>query len=298
LERDDAIRVGLELIAEHLVEGELLTGDGQVMSINGLRLTGLGRRALGTQHARRFLSALEETLDSDLNADVSASAVGEGMGWPRLVAERVAETLADQGLVEYVEMGSDLITMTSAGRTHLARLLPLLQEEDRMASVSIDRAAIAQMMRDMQQEFDKHTISVAVQSDGPIPGGNTTIYNGPVIHGNADGAQLAWGNDTVMQHRQEQVAPGYEALAQALVSTLQQLPAAGLPAADQQDAESAAREALHLLTQGKPDPGVVRRSVAALKGHLAQLAAGLVAGAEQGAQEWAKTAIQHLHLPF
>ena len=82
------------------------------------------------------------------------------------------------------------------------------------------------------------------------------------------------------------------------MSTLQQLPAAGLPAADKQDAEAAAQEALDALTQPEPDRALVRRSVAALKGHLAQLSAGLVAGAEQGAQEWAKTAIQHLQLPF
>lgn len=167
-----------------------------------------------------------------------------------------------------------------------------------MASVSINRAAIAQMTRDIQREFDKHTIKVSVESDGSFPTGNTTIFNGPVIHGDANGAQLAWGNEMVTQHRQEQVAPGYEILAQALVSTLQQLPAAGLSAADQQDAESAAREALHALTQGEPDSGVLRRAVAALKGHLAQLAAGLAIGAEQGAEEWAKTAIQHLHFPF
>jgi hypothetical protein len=172
------------------------------------------------------------------------------------------------------------------------------KEDERMSSVSINKGAIAQMMRDIQREFDKHRITVAVEADPPLPGSHTTIYNGPVIHGDANGAQLAWGNETVTQVHHEQIAPGYEVLAQALVSTLQQLPAAGLSAPDQQDAEAAAREALHALTQANPDHGLIRRSVVALKGHLAQVAAGLIAGAHQGTQEWAKTAIQHLHLPF
>lgn len=298
LERVDAIRVGLELIDEGFVDGVPLAGDDEIQSINGLQLTGTGRRALGRQLGGRFLFALEDASAGDPDAAVSANAVGDMLGWPNVVADRVAETLADDGLIEYIEMGSDLTTITSAGRAHLDRTSADKEEDDVMASVSINKAAIAQMMRDIQREFDKHPINVAVQSEGSFPAGSTTIYNGPVIHGDANGAQLAWGNDTVTQHRQEQVAPGYEILAQALVSTLQQLPAAGLPAADQEDAEAAAREALHALTEGDPDSGVVRRAVAALKGHLALLATGMVAGAEQGAQEWAKTAVQHLQLPF
>ena len=85
-----------------------------------------------------------------------------------------------------------------------------------MAKVSINRAGIAQMMREIQREFDKHPVKVPVESDR-LSTGTTTIFNGPVLHGDANGAQLAWGNETVTQHREEQVAPGYEILAQALV---------------------------------------------------------------------------------
>jgi hypothetical protein len=298
-ERGDAIRVALSLMNEGLVDGVPLSGDDEIKSVNGLELTGVGRRTLGRDRAVRFLFALEDASMGDPDAAVSAGGVGAGFGWADVEARRVADTLVDDGLVDEAEMGSDLVRMTSAGRAHLDAVSDHKREDEGMASVSINKAAIARMMGDIQHEFDKHPIRVAVRSDGSVPTGNTTtIYNGPVIHGNANGAQLAWGNDTVTQNRQEQVAPGYEILPQALVSTLQQLPAAGLPAADQEDAESAARDALHALTQGEPDAGLVRRAVAALKGHLAQLAAGLVVGAEQGAQEWAKTAIQHLQLPF
>ena len=61
-----------------------------------------------------------------------------------------------------------------------------------MAKVSINRAGIAQMMREIQREFDKHPIKVPVDSDR-LSTGTTTIFNGPVIHGDANGAQLAWG---------------------------------------------------------------------------------------------------------
>jgi hypothetical protein len=167
--------------------------------------------------------------------------------------------------------------------------------------VSINRAGIAGMMQEIQREFDKHPIKVSVQADdAAVRLGQTTVYNGPVIQGDANGAQLAWGNETVAQLRHEhleQIASGYPALAQALVSTLEELPAAELELNDERDAEAAACEALAALTEAQPDQGVIRRAVAAFKGHLALVAAGLVSGTAQGAQEWAKTAIQHLHLP-
>lgn len=103
------------------------------------------------------------------------------------------------------------------------------EDQARVGRVSVDRDGVARMMREIQQEFDKHPIRVPVQTDGPATtgsSGNTTIYNGPVIHGNADGAQLAWGNSTVhqTQHHAEQIAPGFEAIAQAVVRTLEGLP--------------------------------------------------------------------------
>ena len=72
-----------------------------------------------------------------------------------------------------------------------------------MTDVSINRQEIERLTREIQQEFDKHPIRVPVRADSPalprFARSTTTIFNGPVIHGNADGAQLAWGNDTVHQ---------------------------------------------------------------------------------------------------
>ena len=162
------------------------------------------------------------------------------------------------------------------------------------------------MMRGIQNEFDKHPIRVPVRVDAPasppgIPVGTTTIYQGPVIHGSADGAQIVWGsNNTVQQNqtRTESVAPGFEAIALAVVSLLRQLPAAGLPDEDLRDAKAAAEEVLAEVTQPEPDRGKIRRAVSAVKGFLAPIAMGVASGSAQGATEWARTAIEQLGTPF
>jgi hypothetical protein len=106
------------------------------------------------------------------------------------------------------------------------------------------------MDRSWRREFGKHPIRVAVEVEEPsLPTGTTlatTIYNGRVILGNADVAQLAWGNRTVYQttNRTGQITPGFEAIAQAVVRTLERLPVAGLSAEDLKGAEAVANEVL------------------------------------------------------
>jgi hypothetical protein len=175
-----------------------------------------------------------------------------------------------------------------------------------MPSGGIDRRAVARMMKDIQREFDKHPIRVPVEVEDPkllaeSPSFGTRIYNGPVIHGNANGAQLAWNSENVSQTavtRTEQIAPGFEAIAQAVVRTLEELPVVGLPEGEQREAEAAANEVLVEVTQPDPDHGKIRRGIAALKGFLAPIATGLSKGSGDGAQQWAKTAIEQLGTPF
>ncbi|MFI7675395.1 hypothetical protein [Actinophytocola sp. NPDC049390] len=175
-------------------------------------------------------------------------------------------------------------------------------EDKSVGGFSIDKRGIAQMMREMQLEFDKHPISVPLNTDPTVVSPtSTTIYHGPVIHGNANGAQLAWGNQAVnqTQHVQtEQVAPGFEVIAQALAKTLEGLHSVGLDTDDQEDAEAAAKEALAEVTQAEPDRGKLRRALNSLKGVLAPVATGLMTGLGEGAQEWANTAIKQLGVPF
>jgi hypothetical protein len=217
---------------------------------------------------------------------------------------RLRNALADDGY----SLESGVTSNAATANGPHATPYPYLEAEAAggdMARVSINKREIARMMRDIQREFDKHPIRVDVKTDGPVirggvPAGNTTIYNGPVIHGSADGAQLAWGNQTVRQaqNRTEQVAPGFEAIAQAVVSTLKGLSAVGLAEDDQQDAEAAANEVLDEVTQPTPDRGKIRRALVALKGFLAPVASGLVTGSTEGAQEWARTAVEQLGTPF
>ncbi|MER6255006.1 hypothetical protein ABT224_27015 [Streptomyces sp. NPDC001584] len=125
--------------------------------------------------------------------------------------------------------------------------------------------------------------------------------SGPVFHGAVSGAQFAWGNDSVTQNQQNNTAPapGSEAAVAALAALvadlLRQLPGAGLPDRDREDAEAAAQDVLaEVAGTGEPDRGRLRRALAALKGALAPVATGVVAGTAVGAQEWARTAIEGL----
>jgi hypothetical protein len=169
-----------------------------------------------------------------------------------------------------------------------------------MSKMSINRQGIAQFLDEIQREFDKHPIKIPIQADPDLSpsrnSGSTTIYNGPVIHGDANGAQLAWGNQDVQQHQHptEQIAPGYEALAQVMVKVLEQLASSGLSDEDQQDVRLASDEVFAEITRPEPERGKIRRAVAVIKGALAPVAMGFVKGAAAGTDDWARTAIEQL----
>lgn len=116
----------------------------------------------------------------------------------------------------------------------------------------INKRGIERFTRELQKEFDKHPIRVDVGTGPPelpdISHGATVTYNGPVIFGSADGAQLAWNNGAVCQSRtgeSQQIAEGFEALANVVAEILRQLPATGL---DNKDQALAARPATRYLS--------------------------------------------------
>jgi len=122
-------------------------------------------------------------------------------------------------------------------------------------------------------------------------------YEGPVFNAEVSGAQFAWNNETVTQNQRNDttIAPGFEALATLVTDLLRQLPQVGLADQDREDAESAVREVLTVITRpDAPEPGKLRRALAMLKGALAPVATGVVTGTAVGAQEWARTAIGSL----
>jgi hypothetical protein len=170
---------------------------------------------------------------------------------------------------------------------------------------NINKRGIEQFTREIQREFDKHPIRMPVTVDReglqPTSAAGPTNYYGPVINVHGDRAQLAWGNESVVQNQvqsEQQIAPGFEAIAQAVVSTLRELAGAGLEADDQQAAEVAAQEVLAEVVKDDPDRGVVKRGVMMLKGLLSPVALGMSTGAADGAQEWARTAVEQLGHPF
>lgn len=177
-----------------------------------------------------------------------------------------------------------------------------------MSGFSINRREIEKMTQEIQQEFDKHPIRIDVQADhtyGPAISNNqgprnTINYYGPVIHGNADGAQLAWGNQTANQNinQAQQITAGFEAIAQAVAKTLEGLPTVGLQGDDLKDAEEIGHEILHETVQPEPNRNKIRRALSSLKGLLAPIATSLVAGGAEGAHEWARVAIEQLGKPF
>ncbi|WP_328538232.1 hypothetical protein [Streptomyces sp. NBC_00344] len=120
---------------------------------------------------------------------------------------------------------------------------------------------------------------------------------GPVFNGGVSGAQFAWNNETVTQNQQNNstVAPGFEELAALVTNLLRELPRAGLTDPDREDAESAAREVLATIARpGPSEGGRLRSALAMLRGALAPVATGAVAGTAAGAQEWARAAIEGL----
>jgi hypothetical protein len=125
---------------------------------------------------------------------------------------------------------------------------------------------------------------------GPGP---THTYNGPYIEGGAHGSQLAWQNDSVHLHQyNQQVAPGFEPLAEAVATILKRLPALELVPDDQRDVEEAANEVLAEVHRPNPEPRKIRRVVAALKGFLLPIA---VEAARGEVRELAQQGIDHLN---
>ncbi len=224
-------------------------------------------------------------------------AAGTGVDKAKLI--RLANALGDDA--DRIESDPDLGDDKSVGGSAYAVVEG--QVSGKVGKVTINKAAIAKMMRDIQREFDRHPIQIPVSADTPelrAAGGATTVYNGPVIMGDANNAQLAWGNNTVHQTQNvtEQIAPGFEVIAQAVAKTLEGLAAVGLNDEDRQEAEAVATEILEEVTNAQPNQGKLKRALMALKGFLAPIATGVSAGAGEGAQEWARTAIKQLGVPF
>lgn len=111
---------------------------------------------------------------------------------------------------------------------------------------------------------------------------NVGKVQGPVTYGNVDQSL-------------QRVTPGFEALAEAVADAVRHLSTAGVPDVVREDASDLATTIRAEVTRDEPDPGTLRRAVAALKGYLAPIAITTVtAGATAGGEETAHALIERL----
>jgi hypothetical protein len=144
----------------------------------------------------------------------------------------------------------------------------------------INEQAIAKMAEEIQREFAKHPIRIPLEADDSglaLPAASTSNYYGPVVQvTSGDHAQLAWDNRDVTQSQSnlQDIAPGYEALAEAMVRTLQSIELLGLPAQERNEVKASVNEIFVEVTKATPDKPMVKRLANVVKGLLASAALG------------------------
>ncbi len=166
-----------------------------------------------------------------------------------------------------------------------------------------NRRGLDQLQRELQRELDKRPVYVRAQAEagGVLPAAATVNnYHGPVVTVNGNNAQLAWDNQSVDQTQDNDIASGFETLAEVLTGLLASMPSLGLSAEDEAAARDNANVVLGEVVKGEPDNGVVKRGVTMLKGLLAPVAAGLATAVTSESADLAKTVIEGLgdSLPF
>ncbi|MFJ4175268.1 hypothetical protein [Microbacterium sp. NPDC089696] len=164
----------------------------------------------------------------------------------------------------------------------------------------INKQAIRKMTREIEREFAKNPVRVPLQADASdvrLPAATTiNNYHGPVVTVTGDGAQLAWDNHDVAQGqaRFQQVATGYEELADLVTRLLAGVGTFKLDPADQAELVAAGEEILHEAVKDDPDRGLVRRGITMLKGVLAPIASGVAKAVSDETAEMARDLISSL----
>jgi hypothetical protein len=250
------------------------------------------------------LRAVAELVDAR-GRSIGFQEVADHLGLEPQIVGVVFQDLFDEGYVRgtppYRAGGMQGIVMANIDSL-TGRGRGVLEEEGTdVPGFKIYPEAIEAMVEEIREEFAKHPIRIPVEADAPtVQGrfGDTHIYqgDGPIIQMSGDHAQLAWGTQgSVHQGGQSQeIAPGFELIAQAVASTLAGLSAAGLDEGDAREAQAAGEEALKEIEAGAPDRSRLRRAVTTLRGYLTPIAMSLASGAGQGTKDWAHTAVEQL----
>jgi hypothetical protein len=179
-----------------------------------------------------------------------------------------------------------------------------------MANFKINHQALRKMQRDMQRSLDRNgplripvvAEPVTAAAFTPMMGAVTNNY-GPVVQQTGDGntVQLAWNNSGTVNQGQastRQIAPGYEHLATVLTDLLANLPAIGLPNEQDTDVRETIDSVLAEVVTEEPNPGMIRRGLAAIRGYLGEFASGVAQAATAEGTEIARAAIEGLSNSF
>ncbi len=163
----------------------------------------------------------------------------------------------------------------------------------------INKRAIRQMSREIEREFAKNPVRVPLQTDQSgvqlPPATTVNNYNGPVVTVTGNHAQIAWSNHAVTQgQRTDQVAAGYEDLADLVTRLMANLGSFSLDPDDEHEANAASETILREVIKTDPDSGLIRRSVTMLKGLLAPIASGISSAFTQESASVARQMIEAL----
>lgn len=149
---------------------------------------------------------------------------------------------------------------------------------------------------DVQGEMGFHGMShIEAHWSEKLRRSSTTTYNAPVVNVHGDHAQVAWDNQSVTQNSvSDSVAPGYDDLAQAVTKALELLSRTpSLDPDDQVFARESAEQVPEQLVTTEPNPSIIRRGLAALRGVLLSASESAAGSA---ASEAIKTLITALSL--
>lgn len=164
------------------------------------------------------------------------------------------------------------------------------------------------IQKDIQKEFDREAkrnpIRMPLQVE-PIsphapwhhsqPDVVNYTYNGPVVNGDGSRVQFAANiQGDVNQNQSEQVADGYEEIAQLVDHVLRAVTRFELDEPERKYAKEEAEAVLAEVAKDSPDNSVISRGLAALRGFLSPLALGMQEAVTEESKEVATGLIRAL----
>lgn len=158
----------------------------------------------------------------------------------------------------------------------------------------INKRGIREMSKELEREFAKHPITIPVQAEGSPRPISVVNHHAPVIYGGVSNSSMVWGNGQANLSQNSQTGAGQEDLVSALERILKQMPRDQLPAEDVEDLEAASSQVLEEVRSSQPEQAHAKRGLRTMLRILNPIAQGLQAGASEGAQSWARDAIQSL----